>query len=148
MDRRINIDLQMNLDKMRKQNQELKDQINYVKNHYGIDPSGYNKKNMYNPSRSKNNIYENNHLPSGAVPAILQKKYEDPFKITDVRKLQEMCADLQNENYELRLRIHELETLLKKHNIVIPPGNSSLYSKEALQQMLKEGTHPTQVKQQ
>jgi len=29
--------------------------------------------------------------------------------------------------------VHELETLLKKHNIVIPPGNTSLYSKDALQ---------------
>jgi hypothetical protein len=43
-----------------------------------------------------------------------------------------MCVSLQNENYDLRLRVHELETLLKKHNIEPPRGNSTLYSKDAL----------------
>lgn len=49
-----------------------------------------------------------------------------------------MCVDLQSENYDLRSRIYELETLLKKHNIPIPLGSSNIYSKEALQQMAKD----------
>ena len=49
-----------------------------------------------------------------------------------------MCVDLQEENMELRYRVHELETLLRKHNIVVPPGAASLYSKEALQSMAEQ----------
>jgi hypothetical protein len=49
-----------------------------------------------------------------------------------------MCVDLQSENYDLRTRIHELESLLKRHNIPIPIGSSSFYSKEALDKMAKD----------
>jgi hypothetical protein len=39
-----------------------------------------------------------------------------------------MAVNLQTENFDLRVRINDLENLLKKHNIAIPLGNPKLYS--------------------
>lgn len=97
---------------------------------------------------SGRSLYQSNANNPGysSVAPILQKKYDDPTKITDLVKLQEMCVQLQNENYDLRLRVHELETLLKKHKIDLPMGNPSLYSKEALKQMENQNQKNTKNK--
>ena len=47
------------------------------------------------------------------------------MKIKDVKKLQEMCAQLQFENLEMQQRIFELEGILKKHNIEVPQASAS-----------------------
>lgn len=87
--------------------------MQFIKNQLGIDPEQFKKEIQ----RKGNKVDLSSYRDQSGVAPILQTKYEDPAKITDVKKLQEMCVNLQTENLDLRMRINELELLLKKHNI-------------------------------